>query len=511
MISLIMLTYRPGGIDLFASSFTDVKGDYEVIVVDDYPGRVGRGEAEKLLRSKNVPLTYYGGSKHKAYPDTKGGLVNAMNTGLLHAKGDYIVFVSDYTMLPPYWLQQWEKVRTFYGRDTLVSGTAIMYASPKPNLVDDVRTWDGPSNLVPKWPWVPKEFETFYYGVESYFYSRIGGMDERADHCHCWQVSSVMAQAKKLGYRLEVQSELVCHMIDHRVWDNPEERWGFDGLWKIGHLQSETAEPDWQVPSPNPYNFVEERRKVQGIQARDELGVSYAEFSTEEDPPPYREPYIRELMSYDAQCPASCELHPARLRGTFERRIECSPLHWSRQIEWPWALHHAELDREHRCLDVGSGWSVLKYAVAKRCERVDCLEVDQGFIDKASKSIEILDRFKNIYQFQGDVRELPFTSNAYDRVFCLSVLEHVKDGHVKAVKECLRVLKPGGTLLLTMDVRIEGECDNNFYVDTPTLQQMGREIGFPMPSGSGTFLGAKMGPEKVAVVVFLLKLVKERT
>lgn len=42
-----------------------------------------------------------------------------------------------------------------------------------------------------------------------------------------------------------------------------------------------------------------------------------------------------------------------------------------------------------------------------------------------------------------DIHQIPFPENSFDIVFCNHVLEHVDDDH-KAMKEMLRVLKPGG-------------------------------------------------------------------
>lgn len=47
-----------------------------------------------------------------------------------------------------------------------------------------------------------------------------------------------------------------------------------------------------------------------------------------------------------------------------------------------------------------------------------------------------------------DVRSMPHISDAqFDAVFCSGVLEHVDDCH-GAVRECLRVLRPNGVLLV---------------------------------------------------------------
>ncbi len=270
MISLIVLTYRPGGLDLLADSLVGTHKtthtDWELVVIDDFPGRVQRGDAAKYLRDRGLPLGYYGHSKPKTYEDTKSGLCNASNTALIHARGDWTVWLSDYTMLPPYWLLQWEyHLDRIEGRKWMMSGSAIEYYAPKPAAPDDIKTWQTPPQMVAKKPWVPLEFETFYYGAPIEFFEQINGLDERADHCHCWPVSSTIAQARLLGYELNVSQEVVCHMVDHRMWDDPEKReeappgCGGEGLWRITHLQSTEQEPEWTVPSPNPLDLVAAR------------------------------------------------------------------------------------------------------------------------------------------------------------------------------------------------------------------------------------------------------------
>lgn len=276
MISLILCSYRPGGFDIFTKSFPTSGEPVEVVVIDDYPGRADTQDVPYFLKKNNINLGWYGKSKPKSIPESKCGLSNAYNTALSHAKGDYLIFVSDYTFLPPNWNNHWILVRDYFEKQygkVLISGSAIEYSAIKPIKPGNIFTWDGvPMGCSPKYPWVPTEFETFYFGARPEFLiSEINGVDERADHCHMWPVSSKVAQAKILGYKLIVEQRLCAHMIDHREWDDinnighphPISRW--DSLWKIaGESRSANAEPSWQVPSPNPFNLVE-MRKANGI------------------------------------------------------------------------------------------------------------------------------------------------------------------------------------------------------------------------------------------------------
>jgi ubiquinone/menaquinone biosynthesis C-methylase UbiE len=50
---------------------------------------------------------------------------------------------------------------------------------------------------------------------------------------------------------------------------------------------------------------------------------------------------------------------------------------------------------------------------------------------------------------QGDVFRLPFPDDRFDRVICSEVMEHVHD-YEAAVRELTRVVRPGGTLAITI-------------------------------------------------------------
>lgn len=53
----------------------------------------------------------------------------------------------------------------------------------------------------------------------------------------------------------------------------------------------------------------------------------------------------------------------------------------------------------------------------------------------------------------GDVRELPFPNNSFEAVVSLSTLDHFTDkgALLESIAEVSRVLKPGGSLVLTLD------------------------------------------------------------
>ena len=188
-------------------------------------------------------------------------------------------------------------------------------------------------------------------------------------------------------------------------------------------------------------------------------------------PPDFYQQLIRELLSYDALCEASAPFFRRNNEVEFIRNEIPSPLYWSRQIEWPWTVLNACLEPQHTVLDVGSGWSVLKFALAKRCEHVTCMDHEQESLTKAAQTVITLN-VNNITQQLGDLRNIPHPDNSFDRVACISVMEHLPDGHEQAIREMQRVLKPGGRLLLSMDVVTSGTRAGDYHVDKIKAMQI---------------------------------------
>jgi len=59
---------------------------------------------------------------------------------------------------------------------------------------------------------------------------------------------------------------------------------------------------------------------------------------------------------------------------------------------------------------------------------------------------------------KASMQNIPLLSNSFDRVFCLSVMEHVPlDIAKKGMQEIARILKPSGRAIITVDVNIFSE------------------------------------------------------
>ena len=177
---------------------------------------------------------------------------------------------------------------------------------------------------------------------------------------------------------------------------------------------------------------------------------------------------LREFCSYDIQCPECCEFVPepeAELNYKISS-TSLTSLHWSRQYEYPWALGHSNLKPTDVCLDAGGAYAVFKYALAKRCEKVITIDTNQDYLDKSIKSAERLG-FNNI-EFLNCAIENYQTEQRFDKIYCLSVLEHIQDKNARfaCLQNMFKLLKKDGELYLTFDMVLEnGETTFDFYIN----------------------------------------------
>jgi SAM-dependent methyltransferase len=136
------------------------------------------------------------------------------------------------------------------------------------------------------------------------------------------------------------------------------------------------------------------------------------------------------------------------------------PLHtFSRIWEYPYAYYHLERWKNLRALpngavavDVGSGNTFFPFSAARLGYEVVCVDPDPLCCRDLEKAISVTDAAPgSVRCLQAGGDKIPLPSGAADAVYCISVLEHLPS-HEATVREMARLLKPGGLLLLTIDV-----------------------------------------------------------
>ena len=154
----------------------------------------------------------------------------------------------------------------------------------------------------------------------------------------------------------------------------------------------------------------------------------------------------------------------------------------NRQWEYPWAILNSHLKKDMRVLDAGCGGSLLlAYLYYQKCI---CYGIDNTFFIDAINTIPVRLRCRiamalsRIYPFYyliyphsnewlsnihrvlripihyiaADSSYMPFCDNAFDRIFCISVIEHLsREQMLKTAQEFHRILRPGGLVIMTVD------------------------------------------------------------
>jgi SAM-dependent methyltransferase len=96
-------------------------------------------------------------------------------------------------------------------------------------------------------------------------------------------------------------------------------------------------------------------------------------------------------------------------------------------------------------LDVGAGTGFLTRKLSEAGYNVKAVEPAQAMREKAKRlnpGVEVFGSF---------VSNLPFPDNSFDAVIALEVFRYLPKGDIiKGYSECLRILKPGGILFVTL-------------------------------------------------------------
>jgi SAM-dependent methyltransferase len=129
------------------------------------------------------------------------------------------------------------------------------------------------------------------------------------------------------------------------------------------------------------------------------------------------------------------------------------PVEYIRCSEFRYVLEHLDVTGDHRVLDIGSPKLLSLFLASRVGANIWATDlVDDFFPPYAAYAASVLGSKRQRYVIETqDARTLTYRDESFDRVFSVSVVEHIPgDGDARAIQEIARVLKPGGIACLTV-------------------------------------------------------------
>lgn len=107
----------------------------------------------------------------------------------------------------------------------------------------------------------------------------------------------------------------------------------------------------------------------------------------------------------------------------------------------------AQPKQGEKVLDLGCGTGIYSLWLSEQGVNVTGIDISSEMLKKAKSKAE--DKNQIIEFIKGDIHSLPFPVNTFDLIISNIVLEFV-DSPEKVISEGLRVLKPGGRMVIGM-------------------------------------------------------------
>ncbi|MGP6158613.1 MAG: class I SAM-dependent methyltransferase [Vulcanimicrobiaceae bacterium] len=133
---------------------------------------------------------------------------------------------------------------------------------------------------------------------------------------------------------------------------------------------------------------------------------------------------------------------------------------WSRCWEYPFVYHHVLRERARRhgrlaLADFGSGSTFFSIAVARLGVDLFAFDNDPVCVGDLRKAAVALGIGAGTLRPELSGATLPAPDASVDVAYSISVLEHMPDP-VPIAAELARIVRPGGLLLVTLDIDVEG-------------------------------------------------------
>jgi len=231
-VSIITITIREGFWNIMADNIAkQTYKNIEWIIVDDH--KDDRSEvANKYAKKYNLNIRYIRSDKGKGQYDRPYGIARANNTGWTNAKGELLVFLQDFILMPVDGVERLVDVYR-HNPDALLAPTDIYYHCKEPNKENQEDWWDGKLDIVTDKSWtnirnehkglrsteIPFDYEMNYGAIPRSIIEELNGWWEFFDDGIEADNTEFALRALKAGYRILIDDTNVAVGLDMPVLD----------------------------------------------------------------------------------------------------------------------------------------------------------------------------------------------------------------------------------------------------------------------------------------------------
>jgi glycosyltransferase involved in cell wall biosynthesis len=228
MVTVITPTIREGFWRIMSENLAkQTYKNFEWIIVDDY--KEDRSEiAQKYAEKYNLTIRYLRGSKYGTSPPyaRRCGLVRANNTAWKNAKGELLLWLQDFILIPDNGIEQVVDVYR-HNQDSLIAPVDAFFDANKANTKNKEDWWDGEELIltttgrnvrngsVGLWETEnPFNFEINYGAIPKKILDELNGFWEFMDDGLGYDNCEIAYRATKLGYRIIVDDTNVAKCVN---------------------------------------------------------------------------------------------------------------------------------------------------------------------------------------------------------------------------------------------------------------------------------------------------------
>ena len=164
---------------------------------------------------------------------------------------------------------------------------------------------------------------------------------------------------------------------------------------------------------------------------------------------------------------------------------------WSRRWEYPFVTQRViqfaqqeqqrqqNSDAPFRLLDAGSGVTFFPYYIRREIPRseITCFDANNTYHPMFAAVNAGMGESK-VKFVEGMLQKLPFENDSFDAVCCISVLEHTGN-YGEILDEFARVLRPGGLLVITFDLSLDGKFELPKQMAAELLADLSKKFNVP--------------------------------